>query len=87
MRDLIRLTGLWKARSKAGEAYLAGQISPTSRLLILPNPDKQKDSDPDWIAYLAPPSQETPAGKKGKQGQPAAHQASWLALSGGKFDE
>jgi hypothetical protein len=51
---LIRLTGLWRNESKAGDTFLAGSLSPSSKLLILPNGHKQKDSDPDYIAYLAP---------------------------------
>ena len=53
-RLLIRLTGLWRGESKAGETYLAGSLSPSSRLLILPNTHKRKESDPDYVAYLAP---------------------------------
>ncbi len=51
---LVRLTGLWRGESKAGEVYLAGSVSASSRLLVLPNSHKQKPSDPDYIAYLAP---------------------------------
>ena len=51
---LVRLTGLWLSESKAGEKYLSGSVSPPSRLLVLPNAHKQKASDPDYIAFLAP---------------------------------
>jgi len=51
---LIRLTGLWKSESKAGAPYLAGSLSASSRLLILPNTHKKQASDPDYIAYLVP---------------------------------
>ena len=54
---LIRLTGLWRSESRQGDTFLAGNISPTSKLLILPNNRKQRESDPDWIAYLAPPEE------------------------------
>ena len=53
-KGLVRLTGLWMGESKAGDKYLSGAVSPSSRLLILANRRKQKDSDPDYIAYLAP---------------------------------
>jgi len=33
---------------------LSGSISPTSKLVILPNSKKQKDSEPDYIAFIAP---------------------------------
>lgn len=54
MSDLIRLTGLWKNQTKAGDTMLSGSISPTSKLVILPNSRKQKDSEPDYIAFMAP---------------------------------
>jgi len=54
MSDLIRLTGLWKSQTKAGATMLSGSISPTSKLVILPNSKKQKDSEPDYIAFIAP---------------------------------
>jgi hypothetical protein len=54
MSDLIRLTGLWKSQTKAGDIVLSGSISPTSKLIILPNNYKQKDSEPDYIAFMAP---------------------------------
>lgn len=52
--NLIRLTGLWKTQTKAGETMLSGAVSASSKLLILPNNKKAKDSDPDYIAFLAP---------------------------------
>jgi hypothetical protein len=54
MSDLIRLTGLWKNQTKAGDTMLSGSMSPTSKLIILPNNRKQKDSEPDYIAFMAP---------------------------------
>lgn len=59
---LIRLTGLWRGESKAGQTYLSGSLSPSSRLLILPNAHKRQASDPDYVAYLAPQEK-----KKGAQ--------------------
>jgi len=56
--DMIRLTGLWKTEKKDGSgAYLAGSLSPSSRLLILPNSKKQKEAEPDFIAYLSQPQE------------------------------
>ncbi len=52
--NLIRITGLWKAQTKAGETMLSGSFSPSSKLIILPNSKKEKDSDPDYIAFMAP---------------------------------
>ncbi len=62
--QLIRLTGLWRQESQAGDTYLSGSISPSSRLLILPNGSKQKDSDPDFVAYLAPPLERKPEARQ-----------------------
>jgi hypothetical protein len=52
--NMIRLTGLWKNKTKAGEGYLAGAISPTSRLLILPNTKKTSPKEPDYTAFIVP---------------------------------
>lgn len=52
--SLVRLTGLWLGETKAGDRYLSGTVSPSSKLLILTNRHKQKETDPDYIAYLAP---------------------------------
>jgi len=62
-RGLIRLTGLWKSTSRAGDTYLAGSLSPSSRLLILPNSQKKKDSDPDYIAFLTAPAEKKAEGQ------------------------
>ena len=50
---LVRLTGLWKEQTEAGDEYLSGTISPSSRLLVFVNL-KRKASDPDFVAYIAP---------------------------------
>jgi len=54
MSDLIRLTELWKSQTKAGATMLSGSMSPTSKLVILPNTYKNKDSEQDYIAFMAP---------------------------------
>jgi len=55
---MIRLTGLWKNEKKDGSgAFLAGSLSPSSRLLIVPNRKKEKEAEPDFIAYLAQPQE------------------------------
>jgi len=51
--DLIKLTGLWKNESRKGISYLSGSLTYSSKLLIFKN-NKRGDSDPDYIAYLAP---------------------------------
>lgn len=52
--NLIRLTGLWRAQTKAGDTMLSGSLSPSSKLVILSNSKKQKATDPDYIAFIAP---------------------------------
>jgi len=54
MSDMIKLTGLWKQDSKSGGSYLSGLVSPTSRLLVMPNKHKKSDKEPDYIAFLSP---------------------------------
>jgi len=70
---LVRLTGLWRNTTKAGETYLVGKLSPTSKLLILPNSRKEKESDPDYIAFAAPQKD-----KEDSQSQPQAQKKSWI---------
>lgn len=53
-RDAVRLTGLWKEEGKDGSSYLAGSLSPTSRLLIFRQTDKKSEKAPDYVAYLVP---------------------------------
>lgn len=52
--NLIRITGLWRSQTKAGETMLSGNFTPSSKLVILPNSKKQKETDPDYIAFMAP---------------------------------
>ncbi len=54
--EKIRLTGLWAAPAQPGS--LSGKISPTTRLLILPNTNKKSSKEPDFIAYIAPTREE-----------------------------
>ena len=53
MNAKIKLTGLWKEKSKDGKDYLSGTMMPGAELLIFPNGFKQKPNEPDYIAYLA----------------------------------
>lgn len=52
--NLIRITGLWRSQTKAGDTMLSGNFTPSSKLIILPNSKKQKETDPDYIAFMAP---------------------------------
>ena len=55
---MIRLTGLWQQGD-----ILSGGLSPSAKLVILPNKLKKKSSDPDAVAYLQAPA-------AGRQEQP-----------------
>ena len=48
-----RLTGLFERKTKDGETYLAGNLSRSSRLVILRNRYKRGGTDPDYYVFLA----------------------------------
>lgn len=52
----VRICGLWVQTNKDGDKYMAGNFSPTSKLLLFKNKNKKKDNpnDPDYILYIAP---------------------------------
>ena len=54
--NATKLTGLFERRTKEGETFLAGKLSPFARLLVLKNRYKRNDRDPDYYAFLAPRS-------------------------------
>lgn len=60
--NMIRLTGLW---DRGG--ILTGGLSPSAKLVIMPNRIKKSSSDPDAIAYLQAPAKQEEA----KQARPA----------------
>ena len=47
--QMIRLTGLWKNKSKDGTTYLSGTIG-MAKVVILPNTYKKTDKDPVLVA-------------------------------------
>ncbi len=50
-----KLTGLWKNKSKKeGKPYLAGNIGPLARILVLPNDFKKGENDPDYNMFIVP---------------------------------
>lgn len=49
--NMIRLTGLW---DRGG--ILTGGLSPSAKLVIMPNKLKKSSSDPDAVAYLQAPA-------------------------------
>ena len=52
MSDLVKLTGLWKSKTKKGETLLSGSLNAVSSLVILPNTYKKTEKDPDFYVYL-----------------------------------
>lgn len=52
--DLMKLSGLWKNEDKNGNVYFSGGFTYGNKLLIMKNTYKEKDNEPDYIAYLAP---------------------------------
>jgi hypothetical protein len=66
MQDtLIKLCGLYENVSKTiGKKYFVGNLSFTSKLLILRN-DEAKEGEPSWTVYLAEREQkpQTSAGR------------------------
>jgi hypothetical protein len=46
---MIRLTGLWKNKSKDGKTYYSGQLNKHCKVLIFPNYNKDPNSNqPDF---------------------------------------
>jgi hypothetical protein len=62
---LIPLTGLWKNTSKNGVRYFSGVLG-RAKVLLLPNKEKQAETDPDWILYLTerPPKAQDAGGDR-----------------------
>ena len=51
--NLVKLTGLWKRKSKKdGSQYLSGNLTPTATMIVLPNTHKKTDKEPDYIAFV-----------------------------------
>mgnify|MGYP003148611609 CR=1 FL=1 len=53
-KDLLKLGGVWKNKDKNGNEYFSGNFTFGSKLLIMQNSYKEKNSEPDYIVYLAP---------------------------------
>jgi len=50
---LVRLSGLWKGKTKKGDIMLSGQVSPTMALVVFPA-NNSGGNGPDYVAYFAP---------------------------------
>jgi len=63
MSDLVKLTGLWKSKTKKGETLLSGSLNAVSSLVILPNTYKKTEKDPDFYVYLKARDKDAAAAK------------------------
>jgi len=54
MSDLIKLTGLWKSKTKAGASMLSGSLNPITQILVMANTFKKSEHEPDYFLYLRP---------------------------------
>jgi len=54
MKDLLKMGGVWKNKDKNGNEYFSGNFTYGTKLLIMHNSFKEKNSEPDYIVYLAP---------------------------------
>jgi hypothetical protein len=55
---MVLLTGLWKSQTKDGGYMLSGNLSKTSRIVVLVNKQKHKDKPedakkPDYLVFMA----------------------------------
>lgn len=51
----IKLTGLWRGKSKDGVDFLSGKYGIDGKLLIFKNKNKRPNSnDPDYTAFIVP---------------------------------
>jgi|VirMetMinimDraft_7_1064189.scaffolds.fasta_scaffold00899_6 hypothetical protein len=65
-KDLVKLTGLWEDTDRNGHQYFSGKINAISKVLVMPNTFKKKDSDPDYFLYLAPVEKKEDYEQKGR---------------------
>lgn len=48
----IRILSFWKNTTKEGEMYLSASFGQGRKVMIFKNKYKNKDTDPDYVAYL-----------------------------------
>lgn len=63
MGELIKLTGLWKSKTKKGETLLSGSLNAVTSIVILPNTFKKSEKDPDFNIYLKAREKDAAAAK------------------------
>jgi hypothetical protein len=52
-KPMLKFTGLWKGKTKSGNTCLTGPVNQFLRLVVLQNTRKQKDNDPDYVAFFS----------------------------------
>jgi hypothetical protein len=52
--DGVKITGLWKHKTKDGHTYLSGTFSGITQLSVMPNTFKRSEKDPDYFVYVVP---------------------------------
>lgn len=50
--DMIKVTGLWKRKTKSGDTYPSGTLSGITQLMVIPNKFKRNKKDPDYIVHI-----------------------------------
>ena len=55
MAYMMKICGLTERNTGADDRYryLTGQIDGSTKLVIMPNRNREEDPDADWIAYIA----------------------------------
>ena len=48
------LTNLWWQKDKNGIDFLFGNLNTTTKVMVMPNTDKESERDPDCLLYLGP---------------------------------
>lgn len=64
---MIKLTSLWKNKTKDGNTYLKGNIGEAT-ILIFTNKEKKNENSPDFFMFLA--EKQKPEDKKPETEQP-----------------
>ncbi|MBN1892319.1 MAG: hypothetical protein JW780_06010 [Clostridiales bacterium] len=50
---MLKLTGLWEGKDKNANFLLSGKLTFSSKVLVLKNNFKEKDTDPDYFLYVS----------------------------------
>lgn len=50
--DGVKITGLWKHKTKDGQTYLSGALSGITQISVMPNAYKRNEKDPDYLMYI-----------------------------------